>query len=102
MRSQNRWVQPRRPVAWLLTSLAPIFAISFTVRYIKAQRKLARTAQESDDSRQSAASPGTNSQEEHDPPPATPPPRPGSPDFGPLPDKYVIGKSGTGVKPPPR
>ena len=30
----------------------------------------------------------------------TPPPRAGSPDFGPLPDKYVIGKSGTDVKAP--
>ena len=30
----------------------------------------------------------------------TPAPRPGAPDFGPLPDKYVIGKSGTDVKAP--
>src|SRR5437762_10589539 len=102
MKSQNRWFSAGRLVAWLLLGLALIFAFAFIVRYIKAQGKLARTTQESDDSRQSAASPGTNSQAAHDLPPATPPPRPGSPDFGPLPDKYVIGKSGTGVKPPPR
>ena len=30
----------------------------------------------------------------------TPAPRPGSPNFGPLDDKYIIGKSGANVKAP--